>query len=130
MIEYEKLKRYIVTKKALDVLQEELEQSYYPISSPNGKEVIGGKASVRVSGNPTEQAIERINRIKAKIKEYQALIDEVDVFIDTLEDPYIQTICHLRFRKGYSWNKLAYKLYKHNQGDAVRKVVKRYFKNS
>ena len=128
MIEYEKLKRYIVTKVALDVLEEELEQSYYPISSPNGKEVIGGKSSVRLSGNPTEQALDRISRLQSKISEYKALITDVDSFIDTLEDPYIQTICHLHYRKGNSWADTAYKIYGNYNSETVRSAVKRYFK--
>ena len=86
MTDYEKLKRYRATKAVLLVLEQELEEAYKPISSPTGKEVIGGKSSVRVAGNPTEQALNNVNRIKAKIQENQRLIDDVDHFIDNLDE--------------------------------------------
>ena len=128
MIREEDLKRYTSYKAAIRILEEELEQAYKPVSSPAIKEVIGGKLSITVPSNPTASALTEIDRLKNKILYYQGLISEVDKFIDGIEDVYIQTICHLHYRKGYSWKMIAKKIYKNTQSDTIRKAAKRYLK--
>ena len=124
------LKRYLHYKAALKICEEEIELAYRPISSPQAKEVVGGKLSATVPSNPTEQALNEISRLKERAHQYREIIAAVDGFIDGITDEYIWTICHLHYRRGFSWEKTAEKIYKvPNQRDTVRKAAKRYLED-
>ena len=124
------LKQYLHYKAALRICEEEIEQAYRPISSPQAKEVVGGKLSATVPSNPTEQALNEISRLKERAHQYREIIAAVDGFIDSIADEYIWAICHLHYRKGFSWEKTAAKIYKvPNQRDTVRKAAKRYLED-
>ena len=129
MITENNLKCYKYYKSALKLCEEEIELAYRPVSSPKAKEVVGGKLSATLPSNPTEQALNEINRLKQRADGYRALIKAVDEFIDAIDDSYIWSICHLHYRKGYSWEKTAEKIYKQPQRDTVRKAAKRYLED-
>ena len=129
MITYEDLKKYRQYQIVIKLLEEEIQEAYYPVKSPNAKKIEEGKKSVRDASNPTAMALDKIEKLNAKLERYRGLIQELDAFIDNIEDQYIASICNLHYRKGLSWRQTSYKIYGYiDQSDTVRKAVRRYFK--
>lgn len=89
--------------------------------------------TVRVTGIDVRKT-ERINRIKDKLyKRKTALyhdLEEIECFIETVEDSKLRQIIELRYIKGMAWNTVAQKVYGYPNGDAARKKIKRFFKKT
>lgn len=129
MITYEDLKKYKQYQVVIKLLEEEIQEAYYPVKSPNAKKLEEGKKSVRNATDPTALALAKIDKLNTKLERYKGLLQEIDTFIDTLDDQYIASICNLHYRKGLSWRQTSYKIYGYiDQSDTVRKAVRRYFK--
>lgn len=67
-----------------------------------------------------------ISRIERLLKEQQQETEKIMAWIQTIEDPYIQTIMHARYIRGKSWAAVAYSVGGGNTPDSVRKAHLRY----
>lgn len=67
-----------------------------------------------------------MSRIERLVAEQEEESERIMDWIQTIEDPMIQTIMHARYIKGKSWTAVAHMLGGYNTADSVRKMHKRY----
>lgn len=78
-----------------------------------------------VQTQPSKRIKIREERLKRRRAEAQAQKEEIEKFIDGLQDSQLRQIIHYHYIKGYSWVKTAGLV--NNKESAVRMKVKRYF---
>lgn len=128
-MESKELRQYLGLKAMLNSIDEEIKELYYPVSSPNGTEKVGGNASSHTAGNPTAIAVERVLRLKAERLKVMARIKNIEDFIDGIEDSSTRSIARYHYILGYSWTRTAYKVYGNYNGEVVRNAINRYLKS-
>lgn len=74
---------------------------------------------------------DKINALRVKyIARRQQLykqMEEIETFVDGLEDSRLRQIIEYRYVKGMPWNAVAKNVYGYPSGDAARKAVTRFF---
>ncbi|MCI8857351.1 MAG: hypothetical protein HFH26_12525 [Clostridiaceae bacterium] len=74
---------------------------------------------------------DKINALRIKYadrkKALVGQLEEIETFVDGLEDSRLRQIIEYRYIKGMPWNAVAKNVYGHPQGDTARKAVKRFF---
>lgn len=78
-----------------------------------------------VQTKPNKRILQKEARLKRRRAEVAEQLEQIEQFIDGLEDSQLRQIIHYRFVKGYSWVKTANLM--NNKESAVRMQVKRYF---
>lgn len=130
-ITVEDLRQYQAIVKEIQALEAEIAAIY--IESPGPKENVGGRASVRSSGDPTHRkalrAIERKEKLEKKQQELEGLIDRIDSYIDHMTDHHVAAIIRWHFVRGLSWRQTCVKIYGYPDPDICRMTVWRYFKS-
>lgn len=113
----------------LEALVEERHWTYFPVSSPNGREVIGQRGN-SVS-DPTSAALRKLEkldeRIEKKRSEVADRLEGILDWLDTVEDAELRAIIHWHYLKGLDWQKTNLKVYGYRSYQACRKRVMRYF---
>ncbi len=56
--------------------------------------------------------------------------DEIVEYIEQCPESYMRQILTLRYLKGFSWEKVAFKTGGRNKGDTIRKMAERYIQKS
>lgn len=128
-MESKELRQYQGLKALLKSIDEEIQELYYPVTSPNGKEAVGGSASSTTPSNPTAIAVERVIRLKQERVKVTTKLKQIENSIDSIEDATARTIARYHYILGYSWSRTAFKIYGHYNGDTTRKYLKRYIKS-
>ncbi len=89
---------------------------------------------IKVVGKPTKQYHELkrrytalINRYNNKAKELADKLEEVEKYLDGIEDERLCTILRLRYIDGKPWSEVGLPI--GISGDGCRMIVERYFKN-
>lgn len=84
--------------------------------------------SVTIQGmqKPNGRIAAQEKRLEERMERLDAMLTEIDDFIDKLEDSQLRQIINYRYVQGYSWVKTARLV--HNKENAIRMRVKRYFK--
>lgn len=67
-----------------------------------------------------------MGRIERLVAEQEEESERIMDWIQTIEDPMIQTIMHARYIKGKSWTAVAYSVGGNNTPDSVRMLHNRY----
>lgn len=67
-----------------------------------------------------------MSRIERLVAEQEEESERIMDWIQTIEDPMIQTIMHARYIKGKSWTAVAYSVGGNNTPDSVRMLHNRY----
>ena len=87
---------------------------------------------IKVVGKPTRQYAEQSKRLTALINKYnknatalESKLEEVETYLDGLEDARLRTILRLRYVDGYTFTDVGMRI--GISGDGVRKVIDRYF---
>ena len=57
-------------------------------------------------------------------------MEEIENFIETVDDSKVRQIIELRYIKGMSWNTVAKKVYGYPNGGTARKKIKRFFEEN
>jgi len=116
----------------VDSIKMQIDSLYVPVSSPNGKRIIG--SSGFIPGNPTEQAVSRIIRLKEELNEQLTLqfnlLNEITEWLNEVADtdPEVAALIRFHYVIGLSWKETAVKAYGYNAGHSrARKRVFRYF---
>lgn len=101
------------------------------------KDTVSGSSSefpysahpVTITGRerPSSRVQRREQRLHARIEQLQQDVDEIDAFLDALEDSQLRQIIHCHYILGYSWAKTASEISGGNSADGVRMRVKRFF---
>ena len=70
----------------------------------------------------------REERLMRRLTELESERDEIDDFIDSLQDSQLRQIIHYRYIRGCSWTKVAQMIGGGNTDSAVKMRVIRHFK--
>jgi hypothetical protein len=70
---------------------------------------------------------EYIKRLSERRKSAQAKFDEIQDFIDSIDNSELRQIVEYRFIHGLLWNAVANKVYDYPCGDRARMTLKRFF---
>ena len=94
----EELRRYFRLEETAEELRKEIESEYTPYHSPNFSRITSG-SSVRRVMDPVSSSMESRDRKRALLqkveKERDCLRDEIDDWLDTIEDPAAYTAAEL-----------------------------------
>jgi hypothetical protein len=119
-------------RTAIKALEQDIENRYHPIRSPNGREIIGSPGN-RTS-NPTEKnALENIElneELDARRRELQRVLNEIERWLKTVDDVEVEAIVRWRFKLGLTWKAASLKVYGYPNPDRARKKVERFLKKS
>lgn len=108
----ETLEQYRDLRTEINGLNAVINALYDTRKSPNGKEP-GGHGSGPSA--PTETAVRQINRLKekrnAKRREWEQAVNEIETWLNTVQDADIRSIVRLRYVLGYSWKRTSREIY-------------------
>lgn len=121
------LRRYKKAKKIIQALEQEIALAYAPIRSPKLDKNDTGKLSATLPGNPTEQALERIEALNKKKRRLEAFTGKVEGWVNSLEDRYIAKVCAFHYLEGNTWEETAQRIGGSNTAESTRKAAQRYF---
>lgn len=89
--------------------------------------------SFTLEGIDTEECERRIRRLQRKlIKRKEKLLElqeEVNNFIDGIEDSLVRQIITLRYIEGLNWYEVSDRIGENSTSESVRKIAERYIKN-
>lgn len=127
----EALRSYRMLRANIEAIEKEIESLYYPISSVPMSSDGAGRNSL--PGNPTERAVWRIQKEKArlenKLEELEAVKDQIDHYIDNCPDPEAAVIMRYHYVQGMSWRETDKAITKTWYSDFSRKYIQRFLKN-
>lgn len=124
------LRQYRDTYLSIKAIQAEIESLYYPVSSPPMVSEGGGKTLS--PSDPTVQAFHQIERSKERLShkliELSEKKEEIDIWLNDLQDQHIASIIRFHFIVGLSWKQTCVQVYGYPDADVCRVTVNRYFK--
>ena len=123
------LNRFRSLKKAIRYLRAEIEKEYYPVHSVKYDDYI---SSTHDYQGPTLKALDIIESKNGKLDrlliEYTKLENDINQWLDDLNDPIAEVIIKYRFLLNKTWNQTGRLVYgRNNAGEACRKYVYRMF---
>lgn len=129
MMTIETLSEYRKLRTAIDALNEEIESLYNPVSSISFDRYY--KQTTKDYRGSTVRALEKIEQrreaLSKTLEKYTELAEQIEEWIDTIDDPMIESIVRYRYILGKSWNETSKKVYgKLGKADSCRMMVKRY----
>lgn len=90
---------------------------------------------IKVVGKPTRQYAEQSKRLTALIERYnrnasvlEAKLEEVEKYLDAVEDARLRTMLRLRYVDGYTWTDVGMRIGITSSG--VRMAIERFFETS
>lgn len=123
------LENYKGLASELEALQQERQWAYFPVSSPNGREVLGQRGNT--PSDPTSAALRKLEkldeRIEKKREEVAERLEAILDWLDAVEDAELRAIIHWHYLQGLDWQKTNLKVYGYRSYQACRKRVMRYF---
>ena len=130
-ITIEDLRRYRAIIATITSINAEIEAAYSTVSSPTPSEVVAGKSSVRLAGDPVGSALHRIESLRRKQAKLLEEKEAIETFVDGCTDDMAQAIMRMHFLAGKSWRKTAVAVYGYiyADGETCRKYVQRFFKS-
>lgn len=128
-ITIEDLEQFRGLSAELEALIQERQWLYYPISSPNGREMIGQRGNT--PSDPTSAALQKLDAIDKRIEARQnEIVDKLQAildWLDTVQDKEIRSMIHWHYLLGLNWKQTARKVYGYNDYQVARKRIMRFF---
>ena len=122
----ETLRKIKALKSKIHETDELIRASYSPVRSPVFSHF---QKTGKNYSSPVERALERIehlNEIREElVKEYWSVVDEVEAWLETLEDGKAVSIIRIHFVCGKSWEETAQIVNGNRRGETVRIYVYR-----
>ena len=129
----ETLNQYAYLRSSIEAIERQIEDKYFPVKSPNGRENIGGTRGGTPS-DPTAQnaldADELKESIKAKQEKLIALSYEIERWLETVKDAELESIVRWRFILCLTWRATSVRVYGYPSPDRARKKIERFLKKS
>lgn len=128
----ETLNQYAYLRASIDAIEKEIQDKYYPVKSPNGRENIGTRGGT--PSNPTEKnaldADELRESLRAKQRELISLSYEIERWLETVTDAEMESIIRWRFKLCLTWRATSVRVYGYPNPDRARKKIERFLKKS
>ncbi len=126
----ETLNKYRWIRTNIDAIQQEIDDLYNPVVSPNGREMLGSFENN--PRNPTEQHAFRVIELREKLEkrseELQSLSEEIEQWLMKIEDAELESIIRWHFILSLSWKATSVRVYGYPNADRARKKVERFLK--
>lgn len=129
------LEQYEAMVKEKKLWEAELDALYKKYGGPVKDTVRGSSAEypytehpVTIAGiqtRPNKRILRKEERLRRRRAEVAGQLEQIEDFIDGLEDSQLRQIIHYRYIRGYSWVKTAQMM--GTKESAARMAVKRYF---
>ena len=123
----ETLEQYRGLIAEIKAMTAEINALYDVRKSPNGREPTGTSSGPTA---PTERAVARILELKekqnAKRDEWERAVQEIETWLETVEDADVRSIVRWRFIMGYSWKRTSREVYGVDNYYRARKKFLRY----
>lgn len=121
----EQLENFRMINSELKALNSQIKNTYNTYHSP----AIGnGRNSV--PGDPTARAIEKLSKLQdlysIKYVSMTKLLDEIETWINTIENTEIRSIIRWHYLLGLSWKQTSKKVYGYNSYYNARKAFYRF----
>ena len=130
----ETLEEYYSIASRIQAIDEEIRILYTPKLGGHSENIGAGRASVRKAGNPTEETAMRIVKLKETLEaERMHLLDlaeEIEAWLDDLEDPEIEAIVRWHYLLRCNWKITNLKVYGYPDYWYSRKRIERYFEKN
>lgn len=138
----EQLEQYIYLRQEQKDLEEKIEKIEKQLDKLNTEgpvvdKVRGGEGnmkSFRIEGFPERDYIKKRTLLIANLQkmekaEYKALnlLNEIEDYLNTIDDYFVKRIIRLRVIDGYSWGKVAKKIGGNNTEGSVKMIYQRFF---
>ena len=132
----EQLKQLKYLKSEIELLQKQIENLDYTITTDSVK---GSnpyfpyeERNFTITGineNEYNQKTRRLQRkLKRRTEELIDLVEEMNRYIENIDDSLIRQIITLRYINGLTWEQVAARIGGNNTADSVRKVSERFLK--
>ncbi|SHG90064.1 hypothetical protein SAMN02744040_00093 [Tepidibacter thalassicus DSM 15285] len=129
----DKIKEIKILENRILEMQQESEEIVSDVVRASSKSFPYTEHTIKITGvnikrrDKIKRVTERLNDRKLKL--YREL-EEIENFIENIEDSKVRQIIELRYIKGMTWSMVALKVYGYPNGDTPRKRIKRYFKKN
>lgn len=128
MMTIERLRAFRGIQKELVEIQREIDTLYFPISSPNGRTEQGHSST---PSDPTASAVYKIQKLEERTEKARARLaqelDEIEAWIETLEDHELRAIIRAHYLLGDSWKRCTQRILNYEYTDSAKFRVYRYF---
>lgn len=123
------LRKYRFIRSEIEALEIQLHDKLYNVKSPSTSSISSHGNSV---SNPTEvsafQAIEIEEEINAKMIELRNLVENIETWLDTVDDPRVRSSIRWHYLIGLKWKDTTKKVYGDFYSDNNSRIlVERYF---
>ncbi|MBR3308292.1 MAG: hypothetical protein IKG00_00080 [Lachnospiraceae bacterium] len=75
----------------------------------------------------TGRAARRIRSLEAQQKIIDERMEEIENFVDSIEDPEIRTICSLHYLDGLTWEATCIQVRKHSSAAVITRKIEAFF---
>ena len=114
-------------------IQQEAEECVSDTVRASSKHFPYTQHAIRITGIDIKKR-DKVNRVREKLIRRKAALyhelEEIESYIEDVEDSKVRQIIQLRYIKGMPWNVVAQKVYGYPNGDTARKKIKRFFKET
>jgi len=128
-ITIERLRRFIDLRENKEEIMQELDALYYPITSPKFGELSGMQP-----GDPTARAVDKILRLQERLQEKtQAIaeeLQEIEDWLDTVEDDKLEKIIRAHYLQGVTWNRCTQRFLSYTSEEGAKKYVYNWFRKN
>ena len=126
----DKLESYYGMKAECDALQLEIEMLYDNVKAIDYAKNISSTSN---GSSQVEQTTFRILALKERLEAKRAkmieLLEEIDLFVDSIENGEIRAIMRYHYLLGNSWYATSFKVFGVYSYDIPRKRIDRFFEN-
>lgn len=125
------LEEYYSIASRIQAIDEEIRTLYSPNLGGGGNVIGAGRVSVRMPHSQTEETALRVTALREKLEAERerllSLAEEIEAWLDTVEDPEIEAIVRWHYLLRCNWNVTTLKVYGYKDYWYARKRLFRYF---
>lgn len=125
------LRQYRPLNHEINMIQEQINRLSYEcvVVSSSDSEFPYCPGIVKVGGYPDEADQKRRRELEQQKEKRQNQIDQIDNFIDSVDDSLIRQLLVYRYKDGLRWNEIAAKLGCEYSADYLRITLDRFLKS-
>lgn len=133
-----KLSQLRYLNKEIELLKEQIDNLDYNITTDTVKgsdtEYPYISRNIKITGVDIQDYERKAKRLKRKlsrrVEELLDLLEEINEYIESIDDSLIRQIIILRYINGLTWDQVAAHIGGGNTADSLRMMLNRYLKNS
>ena len=124
----DKLEQYYGLASEIEAIEQEINQLYKPISSPNGRTDPGWSTTPR---DPTNRSVMRIIQLRDKLEDEKTrlrnLAEEIENWLPTVTDSEVRSIIRWHYLLRLDWKRTNMRVYGYPDYWYSRQRIHRFF---